>query len=559
MKSFSNLVKNELIKIFAQTAYKVFIIIMVVLFMFVPLLSKGLTALVNGLSGFFDIEDDIAYYEEMVDDYNDGLERDYYEITLKTLEFFQSNGLDYESWQYSTMYGDYLYFCLSEHIYKCLRDGTVTLEEAKESLFDSCLDDNVTELDYGSAYELLSTERKEYESLIIDSEIADYYEKIYNDLLETKKAYDSYLLDLKANKLFNEEYKYEIFSYERALESYDDTLEILKFIKDNSIDYNSWKYHSWAVAQSMVLEMLSYNGPVSLHEFSTNSIYYEEYDDYEDYIEQWETTLNDEREAVMVLKYSVLNNIPTQSVQESSSKATYNSTLISNIELIMYFAVVLAGLIVANEFSSGSARLLFIRPHSRNKILLSKYVSILIVVFVLNILNAFISFGFTVMINGIGDIFAPNLVVSDGIVKESSAFLVSLGTIVLTNMRLLLAVSLAFMMSALCKKGALGIIVGILFDVFLSLIYSSIMLVSDLAFLKFTPIPYYMMEIFVSSKVEYVISQTYVNNVIMLSNTSQYQIASQLNVWAGLANFAFWFVICLLAIFVPFKKQEIKN
>ncbi len=559
MKSFSNLVKNELIKIFAQTAYRVLFIIMVVLFMIVPLISKGATALIDGISGFFSIDDDIVYYEELVDDSDEGLEKDFYEITLKSLEYFESNGLDYDSWQYSTMYADYLYFYLSEHIYMCLRDGTVTLEEAEESLFSSYLTDNVTELDYGSTYEMLLNERKEYESLIIDSEISEYYEKMYDDLFESKKIYDNYLLDLKANKLYSNEYKYEIFSYEKALESFNDSLEILKAIKENKIDYNSWKYNSWVAAQSMVSDMLSYNEPVSKQEFSTNSAYYEKYDEYEDYIEQWETAISDKKEAVMVLKYSVLNDIPTQSVQKSSSKTVYNTTLISNIELIMYFAVVLAGLIVANEFSSGSARLLFIRPHSRNKILLSKYTAILIVVFALNIINALISFGFTALFNGIGDVFAPSLAVSDGIVKESSAFVVSLGTIILTNLRLLIVVSLAFMMSTLCKKGALGIIVGILFDVILSSIYSIVLLVSDFAFLKFTPIPYYAMEIFVSSKVEYVISQVYMSNLNLLSNTTQYQIASQLNVWTGLANFAFWFVICLIATFVPFKKQEIKN
>lgn len=559
MKSFSKLVKNELIKMFAQTAYRVLFIVMVVLFMVVPLLSKGLTALVDGLDSFYDIEDDISYYESLVEESEEKLEKDYYEINLNVLKFFDSNGLDYDSWQFSTMYIDYLDFCLSEHIFKYLRDETVTLEEAQESIFGSYVSDITTEIDYRDAYDKLLSERKEYEDLIIESDLSDYYEKMYEDFLEIKKSYDSYIIDLKANKLFNDDYEYEIFSLECALESFEYSLEILNFIKENNVEYNSWEYNSWVASQSLSMGMLSFSAPATEQEFSTDSSYYEKYDDYDAYIENWKSAINDKKEAAMVLKYSVLNDIPTQSVQKSSSKSIYSTTLVSNIELIMYFAVVLAGLIVANEFSSGSARLLFIRPHSRNKILLSKYTAILVIIVALNVINVLISFGFTTMFNGIGDIFAPNLSVKDEIVTESASFLSSFGTIILTNLRLLIAVSLAFMMSTLCKKGALGIIVGILFDVIMSSIYSIIMVISDLSVVKFTPIPYYMMEIFVNNKAEYVISQVYMNNLNVLGNTAYYQLSSQLNIWAGLANFAFWFVICLLAIFIPFKKQEIKN
>lgn len=559
MKSFTNLVKNELIKMFAQTAYRVMLIIMVVLLILVPLIFKGLSALIDGLGGFFDIEDDIKGYKEIIEETDDKLEKDYYEINLKALEFFANNDLDYDSWQYATMFGDYLYFYLSEHIFTCLRDGTVTWEDAENSSFSECLNDDMLDGDYGSICYELSNERKEYESLIEESTISDYYEKIYDDLLEAKKQYDTYLGHMKANQLFNDEYKYEIICLEKALLSYDNSLAILKHIKDNNVDYKSWEYNSWVATQTIVTVMLSYDMPISEQEFSTSSAYREEYDSYEEYLNKWQAPLIDNNEATLALEYSVLNNIPTQSAQSSSSKTIYNSTLMSNIELIMYFAIVLAGLIVANEFSSGSARLLFIRPHSRNKILLSKYVSILVVVIALNIVNVLISFGFTALFNGIGDIFAPNLFVKNGVVKEASAFLVSLGTIVLTNLRLIITVSFAFLISTLCKRGAIGIISGIALDFIISSIYSFGALASDLSFLKFTPIPFYMMEVFVNSKIEYVISQSYMSNLVLLGNATQYQIASQLNVWTGLAHFAFWFVACLVAIFVPFKKQEIKN
>ena len=47
MKSFARLVKNELIKIFAQTSYKVLFFIMIALFIIMPLISKGFDKLIN--------------------------------------------------------------------------------------------------------------------------------------------------------------------------------------------------------------------------------------------------------------------------------------------------------------------------------------------------------------------------------------------------------------------------------------------------------------------------------------------------------------------------------
>ena len=80
------------------------------------------------------------------------------------------------------MYIDYLDFCLSEHIFKYLRDETVTLEEAQESIFGSYVSDITTEIDYRDAYDKLLSERKEYEDLIIDIGSMLKRERLYQNL-----------------------------------------------------------------------------------------------------------------------------------------------------------------------------------------------------------------------------------------------------------------------------------------------------------------------------------------------------------------------------------------
>ncbi len=560
MKSFVNLVKNEFIKIFAQTAYKVFLIIMVVLFMLVPALLKGITALIDFADNFYTIEEDIEYYQASLEESDEELYKEYVKIEIESLELFSKNGMGYDSWQYSSMYADYLSICMAEHIYGLLKNGEVTLEEAQDSYFSSYLYDEVAEEEYGIVYEELSAERKEYEDLILNSEISDFYNKLYNDISETKSQYENYLGQLKANALYNDEYAYEAMIFEAAIEACTYSQSTFKILIDEKVEYDSWKYNSAILAQSTVVGITYTEPPITLNEFNDDSYYYEIYGNYDEYLSEWKNDLNDRLMVTKVLEYSVKNNVPTQSVKGvSSSKNTYILTLTSNIELLMYFAVVLAGLIVANEFSSGTARLLFVRPHSRNKILLSKYATILLLVFGLNIANLFISFIYTILFNGVGDIFAPNLVIDNGVIKEASLLLNILGTVVFSNFRVVFIVSLAFMMSTLCKKGALGIVVGIVADTLISSIYSIIILATDFSILKFTPLPYYMMEIFSSSQVEYLISIQNGIGVGLNTSSMYYPMTEQLSVLGGIANYAVWIGACLIATFLPFRKQEIKN
>ena len=420
--------------------------------------------------------------------------------------------------------------------------------------------ENVTEGDYAVIYEKLSSEKKEYEDLILNSEISEFYNKLYNDISEIKSQYEIYLGQLKANALYDDNYAYDVMIFETAIEACTHSQSIVKVLIDEKVEYDSWKYHSAILAQSTVVGITYIEPPITLNEFNDESYYYETYGNYDEYLAEWKDGLEDKLIVTKVLEYSVKNNVPTQSVQgASSSKNTYALTLTSNIELLMYFAVVLAGLIVANEFSSGTARLLFVRPHSRNKILLSKYATIMLLVFGLNIANLFISFIYTVLFNGIGDIFAPNLVINDGVIKEASSIFNIFGTVILSNFRVIFIVSLAFMMSTLCKKGALGIVVGIVTDTLISSIYSIVLLATDFSILKFTPLPYYMMEIFSSSQIEYLISMQ--NGMLIGLNTSvmYYPMTEQLSIWGGIANYVIWIGVCLVATFLPFRKQEIKN
>ena len=183
----------------------------------------------------------------------------------------------------------------------------------------------------------------------------------------------------------------------------------------------------------------------------------------------------------------------------------------------------------------------------------------MILVAALNIINVILSFLFTIIFNGFGDIFASNLVVNNGVVEETSAILSVIFTVFLANFRVVLFVTIAFMMSALCKKSALGIVVGLVSDLLFSTIYEVVALMSGMSALKYTPIAYYQMEGFAGSEIESVISQSFTMNILSSTNSILQSATQDLNIWIGIGYFVLFMGVCIFATFYPFRKQEIKN
>lgn len=151
--------------------------------------------------------------------------------------------------------------------------------------------------------------------------------------------------------------------------------------------------------------------------------------------------------------YLLENNIPP--APYDAWQFTFENTLF--MTLISLFAIITAASIVSNEFKWGTIKLLLIRPISRWKILLSKYVSVFIfvallvgVLFVSSMLVGTIFFG----INGL----SPSIVTQSatgfmeqnlplGILQDYGFGLVSV----------ILMSSLAFMVSTLFRSSAMAI------------------------------------------------------------------------------------------------------
>ncbi len=156
---------------------------------------------------------------------------------------------------------------------------------------------------------------------------------------------------------------------------------------------------------------------------------------------------------------------PLQQYAEAQGLIYYENTFWSNayqvaglMSLVSIFTIVIAGDIVAAEFSWGTIKLLLIRPFHRSKVLLSKFIACII--FALFMLTTL--FILSILINGILKGFdgfsASFLYMADnGEVVERSMMLQMLIYFALSFGELLMITSIGFMIGTIFRSSAMAI------------------------------------------------------------------------------------------------------
>lgn len=239
--------------------------------------------------------------------------------------------------------------------------------------------------------------RENLRNIIHSMNNAKYIEKDIEAYNEYKKEYDKFLKELDSNswKYFvNKEIKTttdEIASLEKEREKAKNKelynsrikeeknkLEKLKLRLEKDIPYDN-NYLNTALEDYKQAPQTYKEFKESIIKNTSEFNIKEEYQIKRQYIEYMKNNAKN--------KYIIDNKVDI-----NSPKTTRNlliNTLSDNFLFIMIIVAAGAGSIVSTEFDKGTIKLLLIRPYSRNKILLSKYiVSMFMIIFA--ILSAFI-------------------------------------------------------------------------------------------------------------------------------------------------------------------------
>jgi ABC-2 type transport system permease protein len=183
------------------------------------------------------------------------------------------------------------------------------------------------------------------------------------------------------------------------------------------------------------------------------------------FMEDKNTSASTKAEVANLIKlneYRLTNDIPP------TDRSVWGGVLnaANLIILVTIFTVVIAADSVAGEFSSGTIKLLLIRPASRSKILLSKYIPILIFsVLLLGVLfgSAFLLSG---LLEGFKDIGIAHIYMDkDHVIHQVSIISHVIHTYGYKCVDLIMIVTMAFMLSTVFRSSslAIGISLGLLF------------------------------------------------------------------------------------------------
>ncbi|MGE5495233.1 MAG: ABC transporter permease [Burkholderiales bacterium] len=221
--------------------------------------------------------------------------------------------------------------------------------------------------------------------------------------------------------------------------------------------------------------------------------------------------------------------------------------------IVALFAVLVGGWIMGSEFQLGTIRLLLIRPKTRTKILMSKFIAALVlslgIYFVGSILNVVtngICFGFS-------DFAFPNYSVAGGV----GFFGVYIPELLACSVSVIFAYSVAFMLSMLVKNIAVSISIPVICFIGCYLLMDALTSTRVVEWIAYTPIPYVQLSAFF---MPYSTSYTNFNTYIEPTNAMQLILRGvPLSVTYGIILLLALSAICVIVSILTFRKRDITN
>lgn len=282
-------------------------------------------------------------------------------------------------------------------------------------------------------------------------------------LAQTKEGLASaeeQLVDAKAalaEKPEDEELKAAVKEAEVNVERTQYSVKHLQYRLENDVTYENddWRNNMLNSADGYLYQMLE--EPVGKDAFQNlqKSGQYPKSMTYEEYVKEVEASAKKASEEYQTTIYGLEHGIPTPEAANSSRASS--QSIWNLMTFITLIGAIFAGGLISREYSSGTIRLLLIRPVARWKILLSKYIAAITVPLFLtlaSLLAMLLSSGF---VYGFGDLALPLLKVVGGQVVEANFFLNLLGTTLVSFISVILMTTAAFMLSVVTKNTAVAV------------------------------------------------------------------------------------------------------
>ena len=533
------LLQNELIKVFRQISWKILIALLLIAAATVPVFLKSL---IPDPAAF--VMDNQENYDSAVKDYEaadpSSVQGQYLKACMERAEFVLDSNIKTGGWRFSA-YSD---FCQNHNTEKALElidqgkspdevvhsFGLSNLEYYNDTLYftkqtdgrNSSTDTIISSNGIETYYETVPVNMKE---ISYYKELARSFTEKYKKLLLADKVEYSDLILSDLNKSIiklkaeisdlEKEYKkdggkmHEYYIAQNRLVALNAQAKALEKFKVCSPENENWIFAAIETLGGRLAsnqDIASRYAPQDREYFKTLSGGYDfmisaggnrliTFGSYEDYLSYMQNKRNDFLTAVQTLLYSVEHEIPNDRSNTTAIRyrKAVEESFTADLYLVMFLCIFLASTIMSGEYSSGSIRLLLIRPVARWKILLSKLLTV--VIFCVG--GLIITFGITAVSSliamGSEPLTVPYLTATAASATETAPMLCIVKNMLIDSTSMFLAVMLAFTISLLIKRGVVSVALGIAIFAFgQALAKLSLFVVGYVGIVRYTLIPYLM-------------------------------------------------------------------
>lgn len=469
MSKIFGLIRNELIKQYKKVSVKIILILVLIASLAAPFVLKALKSDDTLKWDIDNYENNISYLNmdlQAIDSSakNADINKKVIQAEIDSYNLRIDNGIGWNDWR-SDIIIDNLYKETLLIILEGIKSG-LTFEELMNNIYQ------VNAMEVENYYKKSKEEiQKEIDRLtlevasekkrIVENDYLGYLQGVIKETekeLEEEKKLLVALESELAKNVGNKALEQNIDNQKNRIASKEELLKAYRYKYDNNIVYDSKDWRHRTVEDIKISIDGKYEELLSEEEFKQNYTYEINANGYtyEKYKADREERMNEATKSIALDWYSLENNIPrVQFIDDARN--SLNSTYLVYISIAILLCIIIGGGIVSSEYSTGTIRLLMIRPVLRWKILLSKLIAVFIIgygaIFLLFALNI-VSSG---MAHGFEGLSVPILYIKDGVIVQGSFILSLIPKLMFASISLVFIISAVFFLSTVLRNTAVAV------------------------------------------------------------------------------------------------------
>lgn len=555
MSKVCGLVKNELIKQYKKTSVKVIVILILLASIMLPVALKFLNNRDESKWYIDSYNQEIQWKQTEITNIdsskkNKDIQKKIYEEGIKMSQTSIDNNISWDDWRWEVVNQ-----AATKSKEAIILSGIVeglsgeelffNIYEFDISMFNEYMEMSKEELQ--KAIDSKNKESKELYDSVIKNDYLAYLEKNIKNSKEEIKNLNSTIKtseeEIKKNPN-NKNLVSELENLKTQLKALEERLEATEYRYNNKIPYDdkNWKNNtirdiSYKIDEKgerllSETEFTQYNSEKVAKGYT-----------YEEYKKDYEKKIKSIEQDIALNWYSLENNI-SQVKFDNDIRNSVDSTYLMYVSFAIILCIIIGGGIVSSEYSTGTVRLLMIRPVSRWKILISKLISVFIIGYGVLLITVVLNIISSGIMNGFGGLATKVISFSgESIVKQN--FIISIiPKLLFSSISLIFIIALVFAISTIIKNTALA--VGLTTVAYLGSSAATLIMANlGMRWVGKTILPYMSLSTFIT------------NSYYIQMFKDQYNIV--LNPTMGAIQLIVFAVILIIASFLVFEKRDVKN